>query len=263
MPSPFPGMDPWLEGHVWPDVHHGLAFVFKEQLVTQVVPRYFVRIETYIVEDTFPDEDVGIMYPDVEILKKSTHDDIVAEPAATYGSYTPATLAIPIAAPVEVRIPVVEIRDRDKQQLITAIEILSPVNKRKPGLEDYRKKHKKLHENGVHLLEIDLLRRDERPFNYPTLPRWAHYFVMLTRGEQLRMDVWAMSVRDKLPVVPVPLKLPDPDVRLDIGAALNEVYDRSRYDLSVRYDAEPPPPAFSEENLQWLQGILREKKLLS
>ena len=33
MPSPFPGMDPYLEGHLWPDVHSGLAFVIKEQLV--------------------------------------------------------------------------------------------------------------------------------------------------------------------------------------------------------------------------------------
>ena len=251
-------MDPWLEGHVWPDLHHDLATKFKEQLVSQVVPKYFVRIETYTVEDTHPYEDVGIMYPDLEILrKKSVRTDIVAEPALGYGLLTPATLVIPIAAPVEVRIPVVEIRDRENQQLITAIEILSPVNKRKPGLEAYRKKRATLHENGIHLLEVDLLRRGERPFNYPTLPRQAHYFVMLTRGGQLRMEVWAMTVRDTLPIVPVPLKSPDADVRLDIGAALNEVYDRSRYELSVNYGAAPAPPAFSEEDRQWLQGILQ------
>jgi len=71
-----------------------------------------------------------------------------------------------------------------------------------------------------------------------------------------------MTVRDKLPVVPVPLKAPDPDVRLDVGAALNEVYHRSRYDLSVRYDAVPPPPAFSDEDRQWLQHILKETKCI-
>lgn len=218
--SPFPGMDPWPEGHIWPDVHHDLATWIKNQLVPQVIPKYTVRIETY----------------------------------------TPTTLSIVIAKPVEVRIPVVEIVDQEKQKLITAIEVLSPVNKRKPGLEDYRKKRKTLHEDGVHLLEIDLLRRGERPFNHPTLPRWAHYFVMLTRGGQPDMDVWAMTVRDTLPIVPVPLKSPDPDVRLDIGAALREVYDRSRYDLSVRYDAVPPPPVLSAEDMEWLQGLLKEKK---
>lgn len=254
-------MDPWLEGHVWPDVHHGLAFVFKEQLVSQVVPKYFVRVETYTVEDTHPHEDVGILYPDVEILRRGV--DIASEPAVDYGLTTPATLTIPIAVPVEVHIPVVEIIDREKQKLITAIEIISPVNKRKPGLEDYRKKRTALNRNGVHLLEIDLLRRGERPFNYPTFPRWAQYFVLLTRGGQPRMEVWAMTVRDKLPIVPIPLKSPDPDVRLDIGAALHELYNRSRYDLSVRYSAEPPPPVFSEEDQEWLQGLLRNKKLIS
>lgn len=58
------------------------------------------------------------------------------------------------------------------------------------------------------------------------------------------------------------MKSPDPDVRLDIGAALGEVYARSRYDLCVRYENNPPPPTFSEEDLQWLRGILKEKALL-
>lgn len=253
-------MDPWLEGHVWPDVHHGLAFIFKEQLVSQVVPKYFVRVETYTVEDSRPDEDVGILYPDVEILRRNA--DEVSEPAGSYGLLTPSTMIIPFPKLVEVRIPVVEIRDRENQQLITAIEVLSPVNKRAPGIQPYREKREMLHEDGVHLLEIDLLRRGERPLNYPTLPRRAHYFVMLQRGGRYRTEVWAMTVRDKLPIVPIPLKSPDPDVRLDIGAALHELYDRSRYDLSVRYGAAPPPPAFSDEDQEWLQGILKDQKLI-
>lgn len=256
-------MDPWLEGHVWPDVHHDLATRIKEQLVAQVVSNYLVRIETYTIEDTHPDEDVGILYPDVEILKRNPGLEIVSEPAVAYAMTTPATFSIPNARPIEVRVPVVEIRDRENQKLITAIEVISPVNKRKPGLEGYRKKRTTLNRNGVHLLEIDLLRRGERPFNYPTLPRWAHYFVMLSRGGQLGMDVWAMSVHDSLPIVPVPLKTPDPDVRLDIGTALNAVYDSSRYELSVRYDAEPPPPAFSGEDREWLREILRAHKLIA
>ena len=263
MESPFPGMDPWLEGHVWPDVHHGLAFVFKEQLVAKVVPKYFVRVETYTVEDTTPQEEVGIMYPDVEILKKQPEPHRpTKQGAGGIEVLTPATMIIPRPV-IEVNIPVVAIRDRENQQLITAIEVLSPVNKRGKGLDKYREKRQMLHDDGVHLLEVDLLRRGQRPLNYPTLPREAHYFVMLSRGDRFKTEVWAMTVRDKLPVVPIPLKSPDPDVRLDIGAAFNEVYSRSRYELSVRYDVEPPPPAFSADELQELQGILKEKKLLS
>lgn len=257
-------MDPWLEGHVWPDVHHGLAFVFKEQLVSRVVPKYFVRVETYTVEDTEPQEEVGIMYPDVEILKKQPekpHPQVNRE-EGEIAVLTPATMIIPHPV-IEVNIPVVEIRDRENQKLITAIEILSPVNKRGKGLDKYREKRQLLHDDGVHLLEVDLLRRGQRPLNYPTLPREAHYYVMLSRGDRYKTEVWAMTVRDKLPVVPIPLKSPDPDVRLDIGAAFNEVYDRSRYELSVRYDKEPAPPALSSEDMIWFQEILKEKKLIS
>ncbi|MBX2892327.1 MAG: DUF4058 family protein [Saprospiraceae bacterium] len=107
MSPPFPGMDPWLEEHVWPDVHHDLATRIKEQLVPQVVPKYFVRIETYTVEDTRPDEDVGILYPVVEILRRHPKQvaDHVAEPIADYGLFTPSSMIIPLPKPVEVRIP--------------------------------------------------------------------------------------------------------------------------------------------------------------
>ena len=181
MKSPFPGMDPYLEGYLWPDVHNSLAVVFKELIAPQIRPKYVARIELYTVQDDTPDEDVGIMYPDVELLKRT---NIVSEPMPTYGNVltpTPITVSIPSTKKIEVRIPVVEIRDRDNNQLITAIEILSPVNKRKPGLEPYRDKRDRLHQAGVHLLEIDLLRRGERVFAHPYMPK-AHYIFTLVRG---------------------------------------------------------------------------------
>lgn len=44
MPSPFPGMDPYLEGYVWPDVHHSLASQIRDQLNPHLRPRYVARI---------------------------------------------------------------------------------------------------------------------------------------------------------------------------------------------------------------------------
>ena len=73
MTSPFPGMDPYLEGYLWPDFHHDLATAIKIQLAPQISPKYVARIELYTVEDTSPDRDVGIMYPDVEILKRKAN----------------------------------------------------------------------------------------------------------------------------------------------------------------------------------------------
>ena len=44
MPSPFPGMDPYLEGNLWPDVHQALASEIRRQLANQLRPRYAVRL---------------------------------------------------------------------------------------------------------------------------------------------------------------------------------------------------------------------------
>ncbi len=52
MHSPFPGMDPYLEGHLWPDVHQSLAYIIKKYLIPQVRPKYAVTLNVYTIEDT-------------------------------------------------------------------------------------------------------------------------------------------------------------------------------------------------------------------
>jgi|GEM_PF-293067 len=69
MPSPFPGMDPYLEGYLWPDVHHRLATQISRQLAPQIQPNYVARLEISVIEDTTFTAEVGVMYPDVEVLK--------------------------------------------------------------------------------------------------------------------------------------------------------------------------------------------------
>lgn len=260
MQSPFPGMDPYLEGYIWPDVHHELASEIRADLAQQISPKYVARISTYIVEDTSAEEDVGIMYPDVDILKKIRQvkeEETVMAYSSKSKALTPPTISIPGAKPVEVRIPVVEIRDREQNQLITAIEILSPVNKRKPGLTPYREKRQRLHDGGVHLLEIDLLRRGQRPIQYIYLPK-SHYMVSLTRAEEEKISIWAFDMKDEAPVLPVPLKQPDEDARLDLGEALRRAYRRGQYHLSINYKEAPPSPPLTEEEQAWMAELLEE-----
>ena len=144
MQSLFPGMDPFLEGHIWPDFHNSLAIFLKTQLVPKVSPKYLVQTITYTVGDTSPEKDFGIMYPDLEVLHRN---QIIKEPAVAYGNsetpITPATIILREKKRIEVKIPVIEIRDRKNNQLITAVEILSPVNKRAPGIVAYRQKRER------------------------------------------------------------------------------------------------------------------------
>lgn len=153
MSKRFPGMDPYLEGYLWPDVHSGLAFVTKELLIPQLPEGYTVRTELYAVVDTEWQEDLGILYPDVEVRKSK-----LEEPAGAYdAAFTPPTAVVDQANGISNRIPSVYIRHRKNQQLITVIEYLSPVNKRSPVRADYLEKRAKLQQAKVNLLEIDPL----------------------------------------------------------------------------------------------------------
>jgi Protein of unknown function (DUF4058) len=223
MPSPFPGMDPYVEGYLWPDVHHALASKIRQLLVPQLSPNYLARLEVSVFEDKNPESEVGILYPDVEILRSKSRSIVLLEP-------------------MRVKIVTVEIRDTVHHRLITSIEILSPVNKREPNLSQYRAKRQRLYDANVHQLELDLIRRGTRPIQHPSLPD-SLYLVTLTRSQTRAIEVWGMNLKDALPIVPIPLQNTDPDAVLDLGQALREIYDEAAYDLSIDYAETPPPPA--------------------
>ncbi len=245
MPSPFPGMDPYLEGHLWPDVLAALAAQIRQQLTPVLRPRYAARLAVYVVEDTSPEADIGIMYPDVETLRTrpSERREIREDAPAALSQPPPpaAPLVVALPLPVEVHITGVEIRDAASNELITELEILSPVNKREPGLTVYREKRRRLYRAGVHLVEIDFIRRGTRPVAHPRIPP-APYLVTITRAHAATMEVWPIEMGDRLPVIPVPLRAPDADVALDLQAALAAVYEAAAYDLSIDYGEAPPPP---------------------
>ncbi|HEX5688820.1 MAG TPA: DUF4058 family protein, partial [Roseiflexaceae bacterium] len=241
------------------DVHHALANKIRQQLAPRLRPRYVVRLEIYVVEDSAPESEIGIMYPDVEILLSGSHHaGATGEPASTAtmsARETPAAITIPVLEPVDVRVATVEIRDTASNELISCIEILSPVNKREPGLAVYRQKRQRLYHAGVHLLEIDLLRRGVRPVTHPRVPESA-YLVALTRAHSGATHLWPLSVRDTLPSVPIPLREPDDDSLLELGAAFAAVYDEAGYDLSIDYAQSPPPPPLSDADLVWMRQLL-------
>ncbi|MEO1352188.1 MAG: DUF4058 family protein [Cyanobacteria bacterium J06635_15] len=257
MPSPFPGMDPYLEGYLWPDVHNALAAKIRQQLAPQLQPHYVARLEIYVVEDEFPENEVGILYPDVEVMQRKQAQTSPALKSTGNLAITPAPLTLPFLSSIPVRIPTVEIRDTRENLLVTCIEILSPVNKRNPGLTRYRQKRQRLHQAGVHLLEIDFLRRGQRPFAIQKLPSVA-YVVALTRAEQNVMEIWPLRLPDPLPIVPVPLKDDDPDAALDLPEALTAIYEEAFYRLSIDYAQAPPPPDLSEFELGWIKDLVSQ-----
>jgi hypothetical protein len=189
-------------------------------------------------------------------------DVSVTSPDVAFGAPTAAAVAAP--APVQVRVPMdgptrlvsVYIRQRETARLVSVIELLSPVNKRRgKGREEYLEKRHTFLTSPVHLIEIDLLRSYPRmPFDDPLPP--AHYMVMVCKaGERPRSSVWPISVRQPLPTIPIPLLPPDPPVLLELGQALRAAYSRARYDLRVDYRKRPIPP-LSAADAAWVAALM-------
>ena len=165
--------------------------------------------------------------------------------------FTPATLTLP--PPVTLRIPTVEVREVSGNRLVTWIEILSYANKRQLGFEQYQQKRDRLIRSGIDLVEIDLIRRDKRAIAESLLLK-CHYCISVTRAGD-RVDVWRLDMQEPLPTIPIPLLSPDADIPLDLSQAIHQVYGEADYDLTIDYSRQPPPPALSDAEQQWLQTI--------
>ena len=149
---------------------------------------------------------------------RPTEPAVVATPAAV--AIPPAPVSIPLDVLVPTRLVTVEVHDIAQNTLVTSIEIMSPANKREPGWSAFLSKRDELRLAGVHILEIDLLRRGKRTWSDARVDA-APYMAALVRAGHLQAELWPIGFRDPLPLLPVPLRPPDPDVPLDVQQALD------------------------------------------
>ncbi|MCE7985927.1 MAG: DUF4058 family protein [Caldilinea sp. CFX5] len=257
MLSPFPGMDPYIEHpEVWSDFHGALAEVIRSQLNEAIRPRYVARMTPHMTYETVEIASRRVAYPDVGVWQRQppTGNVAVATPAIA-----PAPVVSLVVAELPLRLYTVEIRQVETLKLVTAIEILSPVNKNPAheAYDSYLRKRQELLRSQVHLMEIDLLRGGTRPPLQTPVPE-APYYVTLSRANQRPyVEVWPIPLYVALPVLPVPLLEPDPDAPLDLDKAVATCYERGGYDMIIDYTHNPPPPKLAQEELLQLDQHLR------
>src|SRR5262245_40218479 len=130
MPSPFPGMDPYLEGSTWMNFHGQLCAEIARQLGPKLRPRYLARLTERFFTDVSlgPDPAERLEYPDVSVIEARSSSN-------GGGNLGVATAPIRVATemPESILHFAVEIRDRLERRLVTSIEVLSPTNKRSEG----------------------------------------------------------------------------------------------------------------------------------
>lgn len=258
MPSPFPGMDPFVEMQEWSDFHSRFNNDVSDALVPRLEPRYIVRVERRVyVEGSFQDTDQWRSADAAIIWAGSQPLSTATAVAGTATATAPVECEIPM--PQERRETYLIIRDRETMKVVTMIETLSPANKRtsSDGREQYLEKRQEILQSRSNLVEIDLLRGGARlpMIGSPS----GDYFAIVSRARRRpRASSYAWTLRQSMPTIAIPLQGEDPDVTLDLQKVFTTTYERARYQLSLDYAAELVPP-LSRADAEWVKTLMAGK----
>jgi hypothetical protein len=269
MPSPFPGMDPFLESNpIFQELHTQMLAEMQALLQPQLRPKYVARLERHLSEGSVWDAPPGA----ISLERKEPDVTVVGRSGSRRHGGSTAVLARPAASTaVELDADELELRKQrriviyvqDRPRLaVTGIELLSPGNKQQGAVAQQRyleKRASALH-GGLHWVEIDLLRGGERPRIPVALQPSPDYLCYVAQATPTGWNhlVYAWQLSDPLPVLPVPLLGAD-QARLDLAACFAAAYDRIAADDEVDYRAEPPPPLLGKRDAAWIGRLLRER----
>lgn len=259
MPSPFPGMDPYLEDRsLWPDLHQRLITYISESLQPAIRPKYVARIGERI---EVAEIHKGFI-PDVMIVEPPREPVMVVPQGSTLVADQPLAFEF---LDEERHVPFLEIIYRETGDVVTVIEVLSPANKIGDGRDQYLQKQNDLLSTHSNLVEIDLLGSGRptalsRTVDIETPANWRYTVSISRANRRYRLEVYAFSLQDRLPRCRIPLRPADPDVVLDLPAVFNRCYDIGSYDLMVDYTQEPSV-TLREGELEWLDQQLQQQGL--
>jgi hypothetical protein len=236
MPSPFPGMDPYLEAH-WRDVHAGLIIYARDALLGLLPDSLRARVEESVLLETPKGLGDHPLFPDVRVVEE------------------PATETF------------LEIIDRESgNRVVTVIEFFSPNNKSPgPNREQYQRKQREVCSSDANLVEIDLNRFATHTLAFPLehlkpQGRTAYMACVRRAAPRGKAQVYPMPLWQRLPVVKVPLGPDDADVPLDLQALVEQCYSNGAYDGTLDYAADPDPALFGADQ-DWADEWLRAKGL--
>ena len=253
MPTPFPGMDPYLEHpRLWPDVHNALIAAIRADLTPRLRPRYVARLQERAVTI---DPDDATFIPDVSVRPEGGS---VREPRGGYGA---GAVSVSVPMPEHIIETWIEVHAvHADEEILTVVEVLSPGNKR-PGSDArkaYERKRHKILFSETHLVEIDLCRSGApMPVSGKVPP--SDYRIFVSRAEDRpRAALYPFGVRDPFPSFVLPLRADDDEPPVDLHKALARVWDEGAFDLSVNYRAEAVPP-LRHEDAAWAREITQRR----
>lgn len=237
-------MDLWLEDPaLWPGVHNALIAALQRWLSPRLRPHYVVRM---------PERAYLDFRPCTARSGRRATGRTVASPGVV--------LDVEIPMPDQVRETWLEIRAPRHGEVVTVVEILSPGNKRPgEGRTRYEEKRRQVLGSRTHLVEIDLLRGGQpMPVHGPR--HGSHYRILVSRSDQRpRAQLYPFSVRDAIPVFPLPLAGGCDEPQVALRLVLDGVYETSGFDLDLDH-RQAPVPALTGADAAWATRLMRRTR---
>ena len=226
MPSPFPGMDPYLEEEkLWPAFQHQLVACLHQILLPGLVDRYRARVgqRQYTTEQ--------VLF--TSIVREQHVEEFI------------------------------EIRQRGDGRLVTLVDVVSPANKLSvAGRQAYLDKRREGKACGASLVELDLVLQGQPTLEYSRdgLPDWDYAVTVTKSNQPERHEIYTATLQKRLPRFRLPLAADDRDTVLDLHASFTRCYDQGGFAAQINYKTEPAVP-LSVEDRRWLNDLLKEQKL--
>lgn len=260
MPSPFPGMDPYLESH-WRDVHSRLIVYLADAIQDGLPSALRARIEERVVME-LPDVDDPGRYPDVRVVEYLP-DAVPVRPRLSLGTAVAEPILLETAREhlTETFIEIIDVESGNK--VVTVIEVLSPTNKTPgEGMKSYQSKQHEVCDSDTSLVEIDLLRGGEHvlaiPLQHIPSDQRTPYMICVRRAWVKGMaEVYPMPLPHPLPAIKIPLRQTDEDVVIALQPLVELCYRRGGYEGTINYNQDPRVP-FAGWEAEWADRLLRE-----
>lgn len=262
-------MDPFLE-RFWNDVHGKLIAYIADELNNSLPSHYRATMQERVVISDFDQPGTNVRYPDVSVLELPAYREPGGVATAAHSSHlmvtSPQHLTYTSDLFTQYSIEILDTRHGEK--VVTAIEILSPENKRPgDGMAQFRRKQQEYRSAKVSRVEIDFLREGRRMFEFPpgvlTVGKDKPYYITVHRGAKpSTAEVYAIDLRDSLPVISIPLREEESDAALDLQPLLNRAYHNGRFPIDYSAPCEPPLRGPDSEGAQPLLAAYRSGRSL-
>lgn len=226
MPSPFAGMDPYLEDEkLWPSFQHQMVHSLYQTFLPGLMDRYRARIGQRV-------------YATAQALFTSV---IRQEHQESF----------------------IEIRQRTDGRLITLLEVVSPANKTsQEGRAAYMEKRREGQACHASLVEVDLVLQGQPLLDYPRegLPDWDFAVTVTRSSKPDQYEIYTATLQKPLPRFRLPLASDDRDTVVDLQAAFNRAFDQGMFLDKIDYQRDPAT-RIDECDRQHIDQRLRKQKL--